>query len=58
MFYAFVTLLKEKKIILFVFPLSTFLQSTLQMKSNFSEILMLTSLATSSYISNIWHLAT
>lgn len=47
------TLGKEKKIILFVFPQSTFLQSTLKMKSNFSEILMLSSLATSSYISNI-----
>lgn len=42
----------------FLFSQSKFLQSTLKMKSNFSEILMLTSLATSSYISNIWHLAT
>lgn len=54
MFYASMTLRKEKKISLFVFPPSTFLQSTLNMKSDFfSEILMLTSLATSSYISYI-----
>lgn len=53
MFYASMTLCKEKKSTLSLFPLSIFLQSTLKMKSNFSEILMLTSLATSSYISNI-----
>lgn len=53
MFYASMTLCKEKKSTLSLFPRSTFLQSTLKMKGNFSEILMLTSLATSSYISNI-----
>lgn len=60
MFYDSTTLRKERKIgLFFFFPLSKFLQSNINMKSYFfSEILMLTSLPTSSYTSYIYHLAT